>query len=474
MIDGGERSFARVLGRWEVLAIAFGAMIGFGWIVRTGDFITRAGTLGATAAFLLGGVVVGLVGLTYAELVSAMPHAGGEHNYVLRALGTRPAFITSWMLVLGYVSVVAFEAVALPQSLSYVFPELPAGQLWSVAGEDVFATWTGVGVLGAAVMTIVNYIGVRPAAVFQSLAVLFLLAVGATLLLGSFLGGDPANMRPLVSAAPAGVLSVLVAVPFLFVGFDVIPQSAGEIGLPFRRIGKLLVFATCTATAWYVLIVLTVGSGLPPEALVRSELAAGDGMSALWNSRTMGTLLVLGGIAGILTSWNGFLLGASRLIHAMASSGMLPSWFGKIHPRFDTPSNAVLFVGGLSLIAPLFGEKMLTWLIDAGGFAIVVAYLMVATSFLVLRYREPDMPRPFRVRCGRTVGGLALALSLGLAALFLPGMPSGLDWPPEWIILGGWALLGAVWLFGLPRTTTPRGGHTPTETAHSAYRHDTR
>ncbi len=455
MSDNGQ-SFARVLGRWDVLAVAFGSMIGFGWIVLTGGFIEGAGPVGAALAFAVGGVIVGLVGLTYAELVSAMPHAGGEHNYVFRAIGARSAFATSWTLVLGYISVVAFEAVALPQSLAYVFPALRSGELWSVAGSPVHAGWAAVGILGAVIMTAVNYVGVRPAAVFQTVAVVFLLAVGAALLLGSLVGGDTSTMRPLVSGGAAGVLGVLVAVPFLFVGFDVIPQSAEEIDLPFKQIGKLLVVSVALAAGWYMLIMLTVGSALPADLLGDSDLAAGEAMAALWNSPTMGNILVFGGIAGILTSWNGFLIGASRLIHAMAASGMLPAWFGKLHPRYRTPGNALLFVGALSVLAPLFGRKSLVWLVDAGGVAIVLAYFAVAAAFLVLRHREPDMPRPFRLRHGKTVGVLAVVLSLGLASLFLPGMPSGLVWPYEWVILGFWVLLGAVFFVRMPRSAHRR------------------
>lgn len=450
-MDDNNEKFVRVLGRWDVLAVAFGSMIGFGWIVLTGGFIEDAGPLGAALAFAIGGLIVGLVGLTYAELVSAMPHAGGEHNYVHRAIGPRSAFVTSWTLVLGYIAVVAFEAVALPESLGFVFPGLRSGELWSVAGYDVHAAWAAVGIGGALVMTAVNYVGVRPAAVFQTIAVVFLLAVGAALLLGSVLGGSTADMQPLLSGGVAGIFGVLVAVPFLFVGFDVIPQSAEEINLPFRQIGKLLLVSVALASGWYMLIMLTVGSGLSAPELAASDLAAGDAMAALWNSTTMGNILVFGGIAGILTSWNGFLIGASRLIHAMAVSGMLPRWFAKLHPRYRTPGNALLFVGALSVLAPLFGRRTLVWLVDAGGIAIVLAYLAVSVSFLVLRRREPDMPRPFRVRYGKTTGVLAVTLSSGLALLFLPGMPSGLIWPYEWVILGFWILLGAVFFLRVPR-----------------------
>jgi amino acid transporter len=443
-------SFSRVLGRWDVLVVAFGAMIGFGWIVLTGGFLESAGTLGAALAFVIGGVVVGFVGLTYAELVSAMPTAGGEHNYVMRALGSRPAFFTSWALVLGYVSVVAFEAVAVPQTMLYLFPDMLAGRLWSVAGYDVYLSWVAVGVVSAVLITALNYVGIRPAAIFQGIAVLFLLAVGAALLLGTAVGGSTADMDPLFTGGAAGIIAVLVATPFLFVGFDVIPQSAEEIDLPYRKIGQLLIVSVLLAVGWYVMIMLTVGSSMPAAKLAGSDLAAADGMAALWGSDAMGTLLVLGGVAGILTSWNGFLLGASRLIYALAASRMLPEWFARIHPRFRTPSNAILFIGGLSVIAPLFGQSVLVWMVDAGGVSIVAAYLMVSLSFVVLRRREPDMERPFRAPGGTVTGSIATLLALGLGVLYLPGMPASLVWPYEWILLAVWWAAGLIFMLRVP------------------------
>jgi basic amino acid/polyamine antiporter, APA family len=446
-----EQSFLRVLGRWDVFAVSFGAMIGFGWIVLTGGFLEGAGTMGAVIAFLIGTVIMALVGLTYAELVSAMPQAGGEHNYVLRGLGSRPAFIASWSLVLGYVSVVAFEAVALPQTLLYLVPDLEVGRLWSVADYDVYAGWVAVGIGGAILVTVLNYLGVRPAAVFQTFAVLFLLGVGAMLIVGSAIGGRAENIQPLLSGGIAGVIGVLVAVPFLYVGFDVIPQSAGEINLPFKRIGMLVVVAVAAAGAWYIMIMLTVAAGLPASVAAEAELPTADAMAALWDSQVAGNILLLGGVAGILTSWNGFMIGASRLLYAMGESGMLPRWFGRLHPKYRSPANAVLFVGGLSILAPLFGRQMLVWLVDAGGLAIVIAFFIVAVTFLVLRRREPEMERPFRVNSGKAVGGSAAVLSLGLAVLFLPGMPSALIWPYEWVIVGLWWALGIVLLLRLPK-----------------------
>lgn len=450
LMNTDSENLLRVLGRGDVLAVAFGAMIGFGWVVLTGDFLRDAGSFGAALAFVIGGIVMTLVGLTYAELVSAMPRAGGEHNYVMRGLGARPAFVASWTLVLAYISVVAFEAVALPETVGYLIPNLKAGKLWAVAGFDVYATWVAVGVVGALVITAINYVGVRAASLLQTVAVLFLLGVGAVLLLGSFVGGAIADLQPLFSGGTAGLIGVLVATPFLFVGFDVIPQSAEEINLPFAKVGKLLVISVVLAAAWYIMIMLTVGSALPRGQLAEAELASAAGMAALWNSQTMGNILVLGGIGGILTSWNGFLIGGSRLLYAMAASGMLPRWFAKVHPRYRTPSNAVLFIGGLSVLAPLFGEQMLTWLVDTAGLSLVVAYFLVPISFLVLRRHAPQMNRPFRVRQGGTIGTLAALLSLAMAVLFLPTMPAALIWPYEWVVIGLWWLAGIVFLIRLP------------------------
>ncbi len=454
-----EAEFTRVLGQWDVLAIAFGAMIGFGWIVLTGTFLEGAGTMGAALAFVLGGIVMGFIALTYAELCSAMPQAGGEHQYVLRAMGSKFGFVCSWFLVLGYVSVVSFEAVALPQTMLYLFPDMLAVKLWTIADYDVYLSWVAVGVVAAIVMTYLNYRGVRAAAVFQTIAVLFLMAVGAALIFGSFSGGSISQMDPWFTGGAAGIIGVLVATPFLFVGFDVIPQSAEEINLPYRKIGIMILISLAAAVSWYVMIMLTVGSSLPSADLANSDLAVASGMEALWGSETMGKILVLGGIAGILTSWNGFLIGASRLIYAMAASGMLPAWFGALHPKYKTPKNALIFIGALSVLAPLFGRKMLVWLVDAGSLSLIIAFIFVSISFVILRRKEPEMERPFRTPGGVPTGVIAVVLAGALGFQFMPGQAAALIWPYEWAIFGGWAIAGIVLILRIPHVGSGKDSH---------------
>ena len=439
-----RESFVRVLGQKDVIAVAFGAMIGFGWVVLTGTWLQQAGSLGAIIAFLIGGLLVVFVGLTYSELVSAMPKAGGEHNYAWRALGPRGAFVASWAIALGYVSVVAFEAVALPATLEYILPDYKVGYLWTVADYDVYLSWVAIGVVGAVAITALNYFGIKPSAIFQLIAVVFLFAVGALLLFGMFYGGSAENFQPLLVGGIAGILSVVIMTPFMFVGFDVIPQSAEEINLPYRQIGALLIISVILAATWYILVIVGVGAGLGQAALENTELATADAMANLFGSQLFANILILGGVAGILTSWNGFMIGGSRILYAMAESGMLPAWLGRLHPRHRTPANAILLVGAFSIIAPFFGRSALVWLVDAGGLNIVVAYLMVAISFLILRRREPEMERPFRAGRGPIIGIIAVVLSIGIAIQYLPGMPAGLIWPYEWIIVLVWWIVGLI------------------------------
>ncbi|WP_052659302.1 APC family permease [Bacillus alveayuensis] len=441
-----HEKFDKVLSQFDILALAFGAMIGWGWVVLSGSWVSTAGTLGAIVAFMLGGIAVVFIGLVYSELTTAMPKVGGEHVFVERAMGEKWAFVASWSIALGYISVVAFEAVALPTVVEYLFPDYKVGFMWTVAGYDVYFSWMALGVVGAIILTLLNMFGIKTAATFQFIVTVLLVLVGLSLLSGSVVTEAPSDPAPLFKDGWSGILMVLIMTPFMFVGFDVIPQAAEEIDLPHRKIGNVLILSVIMAVVWYIGMIFAVGQSLGAQQLEESSLATADAMGAIFNSSFASKILIIAGIGGILTSWNSFLIGGSRVLYVMANSGMLPAWLGKLHPKYKTPANAILFIGFMSMIAPLFGRSMLVWLVDAGGLSIVITYALVAVAFLVLRKKEPNMERPFRAGKGTTIGWLAILLSVGLAILYLPGMPSALVWPYEWIIFGGWWILGAFFL----------------------------
>lgn len=449
-------TFAKTLARREVLTLSFGAMIGWSWVLLTGEWLMRAGSLGTTIAFVIGGIAVILISLTYAELAAAMPKAGGEHVYTHRALGYGASFVASWAIVMAYINVCVFESAALPTALAYVFPDLAQGYLWTIAGADVHITMIAVGVIAAIIMTGINFVGIRFAAFVQTLMTLLIMLVGLSFISGAALFEFSGTSAPLFTKGAVGILGVLVMVPALMVGFDVIPQSAEEIDLPPAQIGKLLVFSVSLAAAWYIAISLAVGSSLNTDEIANSGAATADAMANVWDSQMMGNLMILAGVGGILTSWNAFIIGGSRVLYALAETGMIPKVFARVHPKYKTPYVAILFIGLLSCISPFFGRTILVWLVDAGSFMVVIAYGMVAFAFLKLRYSEPEMPRPFRVAQGKFVGVLALILSVGLGCLYLPGSPAALIWPYEWLMVLGGAVLGAAFYFNsLRRGSTP-------------------
>ncbi|MEE2784166.1 MAG: amino acid permease [Pseudomonadota bacterium] len=437
-----KQRFARVLRTRDVIALSFGAMIGWSWVFVTGVWLLDAGTLGTVIAFTIGGVAISLIALTYGELASAMPRAGGEHIYTHRALGPRWSFVCTWALLFAYVNVCLFESVALPTGIEYLLPEIRMGTLWHVLGADVDIGFVLVGATGTAIVTWANYVGIRTAAFVQSLVTSLILVSGVMLMTGATINGSLTNAEPWIATPATGILAVFIMVPAMLVGFDVIPQSAEEIDLPPNRIGRLLVLSVFCAVAWYIFVAAAVGVGLPANDLEAAGMATADAASLLWHSPIAGQILVIGGVCGILTSWNAFIVGASRVLFALAESGFVPSAFAKIHPKYKTPYIGILAIGLLCLVAPLFGRTILVWLINSGSFATTIAFLFVAISFVVLRKKEPDLDRPFKVTRPRLVGYGAIFMSLALLSAFLPWSESALAWPDEWLTIVVWSSLG--------------------------------
>jgi len=436
--------FKKVLNKGDIFSLAFGAMIGWSWVILSGDWIQKAGTLGAILAFVVGGVMVLFVGLTYAELTVAMPKCGGEHVFSMRALGTAGSFVCSWAIIVAYIGVAAFEACAFPTVVQYVFPGFMKGYLYTVAGFDVYASWMITGVALSIIITAVNYIGIKPAAVLNTVLTVVIAGVGIALVGASAVRGDVATAEPLFDNGLKGFLGVVVMTPFMFVGFDVIPQAAEEIDVPLKKIGMILLLSIIMAITFYGLVILAVSLVMTKPELEATSLATADAMKkAFFNSSAAAKVLIIGGMAGILTSWNSFFVGGSRAIYSMAEAHMIPRFLGKLHPKYKTPVNAVLLIGALCFIAPFFGRRMLVWLVDAGSAATVVAYFLVAMSFLVLRKNEPEMIRPYKVRAGVLVGVIAVAMTLFMLVLYIPGMPAGLT-REECVLFGITALLGVV------------------------------
>ena len=450
----GQEKFKRVLNAGDVLVVAFGAMIGWGWVVSSGRWIQNAGVMGSVLGFVIGGLMLYFVGLTYAELTPAMPKAGGEHVFSYKAFGPTGSFICTWALILGYVGVVGFEACSLPTIVQYIFPGFVKGYLYTVAGFDVYFTWLLLAAVVTVGITAINVLGIKAASIFQTVLTVTIAVVGIVLVAASAINGSPANLEGQILIGESAfscvknTMAVAVVAPFFLVGFDVIPQVAEEINIPLRKIGRVLLISIICAVSFYTLVIFAIGYVLDPadisEAMQGSGLVAADAMAKVFNSQIMAKVLIIGGLCGIATSWNSFFIGGSRAIYSMAEAYMLPHGLAKLHPGRKTPVNALILIGGISLLAPFFGRTALVWISDAASFACCVAYCMVALSFLALRKKEPDMRRPYRVRHYKLVGTLASCMSAFMVVMFvLPGTGATLL-AQEWVIVGAWTGLGVV------------------------------
>ena len=140
------------------------------------------------------------------------------------------------------------------------------------------------------------------------------------------------------------------------------------------------------------------------------------------------------------------MIGGSRALYSMAESYMIPKVFAKLHPKHKTPVNALILIGILTMLAPFAGRVMMVWICDAGNFGCCLAYCMVSISFLILRKKEPDMPRPYRVPAYKFVGTMAVSLSGCMVVVYcIPGSGGTLIMQ-EWMMVGAWSLLGIVFL----------------------------
>ena len=409
----------------DVLALAFGTMIGWGWIMLAGSWVGNGGSIGAMVAFAFGGVMAIFVGLTYAELTPMLPLSGGELVFSYRAMGYNASWFTGWFITLAYLGVAAWEGPALANAINFLFAGLlpQGGTLWSFAGSDVTATFLIIAVVGAVVMTVINYRGAKASAIFQTFATVAMSIGGIAFAICGTATGGLSNFTPLFTNG-SGFTAVMLAVPAMFVGFDVIPQAAEEMNIPLGKIGKVMIISICMAAFWYCLMIFAVAISTPGDVLQGfvddpAAVPVANCFAYCMNSPVFGKLMIVAAMCGILTSWNGFVVGSSRVIFAMARAKQLPEIFGKVHPKYGSPTAAVLLVGIITIISP-------------------------SLSFFILRRKEPDLVRPFFTPAGTVIGALAMLVALFFLWLYLPlGSPAPLT-GPEWMFVGGWTILGAI------------------------------
>lgn len=433
--------FSRALGRTDVIAIGFGTIVGWSWITLGCIWVTQAGMLGAVAAFVAGGAVALLVGLMYSELTSMMPVAGGGFVFAYRAFGRRAAFAMGWILTLAYAGVAAWEGIALSTALDALVVIPKFVPLWEIAGYQVNLTWALVGSIGALIITIMNLRGVRPAMIFQVMGSAIAFVLVLMFFLGGITFGSVENAGDMFTGIN-GFFYVFLTVPAMMIGFDVIPQSAEELNMEPKETGHMLIVCIVISIIWYCLLIVGIALGAPQEVRNFGELPVAEVASYMYSSSAFSSIAVIGGIAGILTTWNGFFMGITRLLMSMARAGMMPAVFARKGKRSNAPPAAVLTAGAICCASPFLGKNALLWLVDISGICSIISYMIISIIFIKLRNSEPEQLRPYTAKISNRQSYVVLAIILAYCALMVFGLFYNENRYPELCIILLWIALG--------------------------------
>lgn len=445
-------SLKKEIGLIGFFCLAFGSMIGVGWVTALGGWLEQAGPWGAALAFLVGGVFMILIGLCYAEVTSMLPLAGGEVAYAYKCYGTSKAFIVGWFLAFGYLSVSAFEAISIGKVLSYIFPAIDQWPLYQIGGDTVYGTHLILAFVCTALITYINYRGVGSSANFQTLLTFGIILVFFVFIIAGFSGGSARHWQPVFAKTGfedilGGILIVLVTVPFWFVGFDTIPQSAEEAqeAVNPKKLGIIIIIAIVAATVFYALLILSASMAAPWKDITKAELPTAEAFELAFHAPWLVNLVLVAALIGLLTSWNGFFLACSRVLFALGRGKIISEKFGETHPNHGTPTYAIFFCGAFTFLSAFLGRNALIAFVDVGSFCMVIAFLGVSLSLIKLRRKYPTMYRPYKIAGGAKVGYASVGVSiLIMLAMLIPNSPATLVWPIEWLLLGFIAFSGFI------------------------------
>jgi basic amino acid/polyamine antiporter, APA family len=429
-----------------LVAMGAAGIIGTSWIYTNGEFFAAYGAGGEIFGLAIATLLASFIAMSYAELASKFPRAGGEIVYGYVAFNRTTPFVGGWLLIGAYVSSLAFYVTASGTPLSQLFPFLETVPLYSIAGTEVYLPMLLVGAALAILVCVVNCYGTGFGAGTQLVFFCLMLAIGAVLVVVGFAAGSPSNFwppyEPGSNAAFSTLRFVLPAMTFL-TGFSLVAILAEDADVRPANIGKTVVAAVVIAGGFYCAVLLASAWIIPWEKTATLDQGTIDtyrvaGFPALgWGAYTISVL-------GLVTSFLALFVAASRIMVGLARAGLFPRAFAAVNERRGTPVNALLFTLALCLGLGWLGEGALTWFLDTGGVYVGLAWFIGVASMYWIRRRFPGVETPYRVRISflPAIGGIVAVLVILLT--LVPGTDISLVWPSEYIISLAWFLLGAV------------------------------
>ena len=442
---------SRTLRTTEYFTLAFGTMVGVGWLIVIDDWLRRGGPGGAMLGFLTGGLALVPIAYVYGKFVQAMPDAASELAYASSAFTSEVGYWAGWMMTLAYLIVCPWEAVAIGKIVSYLLPALRTGEIYRIGGIPVFAPTLALGLATTALVVILNYRGVRISARFQNLTTFGLLALFAVFTLTGLTRDRISNLKPWFSSGPdagwlgglVSIVMVLQIVPFFLTGFESVSKCSEEaqVGYNPRGFMRAIFLGLGVGMAFYVIIIGVVAGLVPWQGLAAERYATAVAFKEAFASDFLVRLIILAALFALLKVFNANFLTASRLIFALGRRAMIPAGMGKIHPRFQTPHQAVLFCAVLTVGGALLGEAILIPVTEVGSLCSVAGWLISCAAFVRWRGMQPGNGSMHREIAIAGIGALVATALLLLK--IIPTVPGSFGlW--EYVSLGAWILLGVL------------------------------
>jgi amino acid transporter len=463
----------RKLRSVDYFTLGWGTMVGVGWLVIMDDWLQRGGALGASLGFAIGGALLLPVGWVYGKLVAAMPDAAGEIAYTAAAFSRPVSFATGWMMTLAYFIVCPWEAVAVGRIAGYIFPQLDSLELYRIAGRPVYLPHLVVGLGLTALLTVLNYRGIRLSATFQNWTSFGTLALFVVFVALGATRGSPQNFPPLFTHTPfISILLVIQIVPYFMTGFESVGKAAEEANPEFRAQAffRAIWMAIFVGIAFYTIVVAAVSFVAPWRELLGEKFMTAVAFQRALGSRWIVNIILAAALLSLVKCFNGNFVAASRLLFALGRRGLVSARLGEVHAEHKTPAVAVLGVGLATALCMFLGDAILIPITEVGSVACAIGWSAAcAACFSLGRKSHSGLIRLSRIQAGIAAFGFLVGVAMTLMKIlpFVPGHFTSYEWLALgiWIALGGLCSLGAnfvadVQTKGLPesKAKSVRGG----------------
>jgi amino acid transporter len=426
---------ARKLRPVDYFTLGWGTMVGVGWLLVMDDWLTRGGPLGGILGFAIGGALLLPIGYVYGRLVAAIPDAAGEVAFTAKVFPRAISYGTGWMMLLAYFIVCPWEAVAVGTLAGYIFPGLNSIILYEVGGKPVYLPHLVIGLGLTALLTMLNYRGIRLSATFQNWTAFGTLALFAGFVVVGVTRGAPHNFEPLFSHSSwLSILLVIQIVPYFMTGFESVAKASEEANPEFRAPSywRAILAAILVGIAFYTVIIAAVGYVAPWKRLLSTPLMTAAAFEQAVGSRWIVTVILASALLSLLKVFNGNFIAASRLLFALGRRELVNEHLAWVHPVNRTPARAIVWTGIATGACMFLGRAILVPISEVGSVASAIGWFAACAAYFRMKPSGGQ----------RVIAALGMLVGLVLVLMkVVPLVPGHFDLR-EWLALALWGGLG--------------------------------